>query len=232
MKRRRIFNNAIVTEMMREFSRRPKNLKLRNKILKKVYPLVEAAMSKKRIYVNRDDVRQECLLKVMQALPKFDADRGSAFAFLWTTICNTCISINQRLCRPGLSLSSDEDIAQEAEASSTAPYDSPANRLILTQLSDDIQLAFATNGFQVPARRAHRKVLLDIRSSVQSGELFYNRSTVMRRLRKYGLKSDDVRYYLDYTMVVVRRKLLDSKENVRAITPRQIGKDLPTDVAE
>lgn len=236
MRRRRIFNNEKVTRLMKKYSESYSEIEndvvLRNRILKLTYPLIEAAMSRKHIYINRDDIRQECVLKIIQALPQFNAKRGNSFAFLWTTICNTCITHNQRLCRPWLSLSTDEDVQQEAEASTTSPYDSPATRHILTSLASSLHLAFDSRGFEIPRRSDHRKILLDIRQSVQTGELFYNRTVVMRRLKRYGLKSDVMRHYLDYTMVVVRRRLLTAKENVSAIAPRQVGKDISSHAAE
>ena len=236
-KKREIFNNKEVTEMMSRYARNPKSHPhLRDKILKRAMRLVDAAISKKGAFAiipgmgtraHREDLRQDCALKILQGLEKFDPDRGSAFAFLWTIACNTCTTQNQRLSRTDtVSLSTDEDAQRQAEQSGPSVYEAPENRHILNRLGRDIQRAFETNGFKIPQKKTHQRVCADIRNSIQSGELFYNRMAVMAKLRSYGLRRDDVQYYIDYTLVRVRQNLLQAREDASALTVREVGKDL------
>lgn len=227
--------------MARYVSSPRRNFKLRDEILARAMPLVDAAISKKGPFAiiasmgtraHREDLRQDCAVKILLGLEKFDSERGSAFAFLWTIACNTCTTQNQRLSRTDtVSLSTDEDAQREAESNGHSLYDAPENRHILNRLGIAIQQAFNTNGFQVPRRKSHRKVLAVLRESIQSGEFFYDRSAIQAKLRRYGLRREHVQYYTDYTLVTVRRKLLEAREDARAIVARQVSKDISSDDA-
>lgn len=243
MRKKQIFNNAEVTAMMSKYVRNPKKYpNLRDKIMKRAMRLVDAAISKKGAFAiipsmgtraHREDLRQDCALKILQGLEKFDPDRGSAFAFLWTVSCNTCTSMNQRMSRTDtVSLSTDEEAQREAETNGQTVFDTPETRHILNRLARDIQIAFRSNGFRIPNKRSHRQVLEEIRVAIQSGEFFYKRTAVMRKLRRHGLKPEDVHYYISYTLVRVREKLLAAKEESSALIPRQISKDVSTESAE
>src|SRR5690349_17541908 len=116
MAKKPIFNNRLVTQLLKRYVRHKKDLKLRDKILRLTLPLIEASMAQQGMYRGKEDIRQECILKVLQAIPKFKADRGNAFGFMWATICNMSKTMNKRLHkRVASSLSSDEGAEREAE---------------------------------------------------------------------------------------------------------------------
>jgi len=227
MKKHQIFNNKKVTHLLGLYAKDVSQVGLRDRIVRNSLPLIDAALSKKHIYANRDDIRQECILKMLYGLEKYEPGRGSAFAFLWTLICNTCITQGQRMSSKNLSLSTDETAQREAEVNSNKVFETPENRHILNALADSIQHAFRENGFLVPKHRYHRRVCVKIRESIQNGELFYNRVEVMKSLGRLGLDKKEVQFYLDYTLIMVREKLLEARENASALIVKPIGKNVP-----
>jgi DNA-directed RNA polymerase specialized sigma24 family protein len=226
MKKRRIFNSEKVGALMSTYRRHKKDTALRDRIINLTLPLIDAAITRKiKSYRNREDLRkdlkQECVVKLLYALPKFDPSRGNAFAFLWTMICNTCTTQGQRLSSHNLSLSSDEDIQKEAESNGHSVFETPENRHILNSIADSLDNAFES--IRVPNRRLHRKACRKIREFLVSGELFYNKHYVMRRMKRLGLDRKEIQFYIDRTLVLVRQELLEARENSRALTVQEVG---------
>lgn len=231
MKKRYGFDNVKMTALLERYSRNTKDLKLRNKIVRRSLPLIDAVIAKKRYLIKQpdlqNDLKQEMALKLIKALPKYQPGRSNAFAFIWTVICNLAISKNERLSKGSLSLSTDENILQEAESQPHSVFQSPENQHILNSISHSLDLAFSSNGFQVPRKKLHKKAIRVIRRSIASGELFYKRVDVLRELRKLGLARRDIQSYLDYTLVVTRKKLLKARENSDAIERSEVNAVLP-----
>lgn len=225
MKKKQIFNNIKVTRLLKEYvTQKKKDEKLRDRILLLTVPLVDATIARYGMYRSKEDIRQECILKVLQAIPKFDARRGDAFGFMWATICNMSKSVNKRLHRPVSSLSTDEEAQREAEVNGKEVFQTPENQFILTQIAADVVKAFNSNGFVVPERALHRKVCKNIQSSMSSGEFFFNKNETMRKLRDLGLEKKDVQFYVQRSLIVVREKLLEARTNVDALTYNKISK--------
>lgn len=213
-----IFNNRRVTELLKEYiAGKKQDEHLRNKIVRKTMPLVDAAISRKRLFKNRDELRQDCALRVIQAIPKFDGKRGDAFGFFWSLICNHLITQNQKLEAPQYSLSTDEAILREAEGQPANPFLMPENRHILNTLISELHIAFNSNGFRIPDRKRHRKACQKLRESIASGDFFQDRTKITRSMRRLGLNRRTVKYYIDYTLVTMRRKLLVAKENMQSL---------------
>jgi len=222
MKRKPIFNDEMVTRLLTRYVKNPRHqVKLRDKILFKTMPLVNAAIARQQMYNNKEDLRQECVLKLLQALERYDPRRGAAFAFLWTVICNTCKTQNRRLTTSGLSLSTDEEAKREAELSGRHLLETPENRHVLSSLKADLEEAVKHNGFR-PLRR-RKKALQQILSAVQTGELFYDRSRVIHKLERLGLDHQEIQNCVDHTLVSVRSRLLRARENIHALTIREVG---------
>lgn len=220
-RRRWGFDNAAMTTLLDRYARNVKDLHLRNKIVRRSLPLIDAVIAKKRYLFNQpdlqNDLRQEMALKLIKALPKYQPGRSNAFAFTWTVICNVAISKNEYLSKTNLSLSTDEDILHEAESQPQNIFQSPENQLILNSISKSLAIAFDSNGFVVSRKRLHTKAIRVIRRSIANGELFYKRTQVLRELRELGLNRRDIQGYIDYTLVVTRKKLLQAKDNAEAI---------------
>jgi hypothetical protein len=217
---------------MSEYSRHPKNMKLRDRIIRKTMPLIDAAISRKiKNHKNREDVRkdlrQECVVKLLYALPKFDSSRGNSFAYLWTTICNTCNTQGQRLTRSDLSMSTDEDVMREAENNGHDVFQTPENRHILNVIGASITKTFDTIDLSDKDRQLHKRACRKIKGFIINGELFYDRDLVVRKLKKIGLGRKEIQFYLDRTLVLVRQKLLSAKENALAISVRETDTPLP-----
>lgn len=228
MSKKRIFNNPKVTSLLTEYCHHKNNVKLRDRIIDMTLPLINAAISKKHYYrKNRDDLRQECVVKLLYALPKYDPSRGAAFAYLWTTICNTCNTQNQKLTKNDLSLSTDEDVLREAENNGHHVFDTPENSHILNVVGTSIFKALSSVETQDKSRKLHRRACRKIKGFIVNGELFYNRNRVVRRLRRLGLDRKTAQFYVDRSLVLVRQKLLDAKENVLALSVRQANSVIP-----
>jgi len=222
-KKKQPFDNLLAGELLKNFRHDKNNLKLRNRIVRMALPLIDAAISKKQsqfpsVSKNRDDIKQECALKVILAIPKYNAKRGDPFGFMWTVISNTCLTHIERLNRKNYSISSDEVIRREAEESGTNVFKTPETQHILCTIVKDLNIAMSESSFRVPTRSLHRKACLRIQEAIFSGELFSNRNLVMSRLRELGLNKKEILYYCQYSIVVVRDKLLQARENANAIT--------------
>jgi hypothetical protein len=199
-------------------------LELRDRIIKLSLPLVEAALTKQHMFDKRfrEDIRQECILKLITGLPKYDPRKGAAFAFVWTVVCNMSKTVNERLHRPSYSLSSDEDVQKEAEANGKSVFHSPENQQILNSISEALAAAAlaATSQLESPRVRVHRKACSYLRKAIVSGDLFTNQTVVIRRLRAIGLDRKNITYYVNYSMVTLRERLLVARQNSQAITHR------------
>jgi hypothetical protein len=218
MKARRYgFNNAKMTILLAQYSRDQKNLKLRNHIMVRCLPLVDAVIAKKGYFQHQDDLKQEMALKLLKALPKYQPGRSNAFAFVWTVLCNIGISKNQWLSKSDLSLSTDEEALREAETKPQKIYHNPENQHILNSLSNSLNMAFASNGFRVPRKHLHKRALVVIRKSIASGDLFCKKSEMLRKLRGLGLNNHEIQSYVDYSLVITRKKLLAARDNASAI---------------
>jgi len=228
MAKKPIFNNLLVTKLFKEYIHHKKDLKLRDKILKLTLPLIEASLSRQGMFRSKDDIRQECILKVLQAIPKFNPKRGHAFGFMWATICNQSKTINKRLHRPTSSLSTDESAQKEAEANGKDVFQTPENQHVLNLISEAVIEAFDTNGFVAPKRGLHRKACRQIQKAMASGEFFFDKKTTIRGLRELGLEKKDIQHYCQYSLVVVRTKLLEAHENATTISHPKIGKTMLT----
>jgi DNA-directed RNA polymerase specialized sigma24 family protein len=230
-KKRYGFNNARITVLLERYSKNVKNLELRNKIIRRSLPLIDAVVAKKRYQIKHEDLqkdlKQEMALKLIKALPAYKPGRSNAFAFIWTVLCNIAISKNEYLSKPSLSLSTDEGAMHEAEAQPQNIFQSPENQHILNCIGSSLELAFSSNGFQASRQKLHTKAVKIIRRSIASGELFYKRTQVLRELKALGLNRRDIQSYLDYTLVVTRKKLLLAKENSDAIERQQADAVLP-----
>lgn len=216
-----IFDNPGVTRLMKRYVRSPKDKELRDRIITLTLPLVEASLSKQRMFDKRyrEDIRQECILKVIQALPKFNTIRGDAFGFLWATICNMSKTVNEKLHRPSYSLSSDENVQKEAEQNFKNPFQSPENQIILNSVSDELHnVLFNSISSSVPRIRTHRKAARYIRAAVMSGELFLDKPKVIRKLKDIGLDKKNIQLYINRSMIITRERLLIARENATAIT--------------
>jgi DNA-directed RNA polymerase specialized sigma24 family protein len=236
-KRRYGFDNTKMTILMERYSKNTKNLELRNKIIRRSLPLIDAVVAKKRYFVKdpekQKDLKQEMALKLIKALPKYQSGRSNAFAFVWTVLCNIAISKNEWLSKSNsLSLSTDEGALQEAESQLHSVFQSPENQHILNSIGHSLQMAFSSNGFVAPRKKLHGKALSIIRRSIASGELFFKRTQVLRELKHLGLNRRDIQGYLDYTLVVTRKRLLLAKANSDAIERPEIDAVLPEHSAE
>lgn len=223
------FNNSKMTALLAQYSHQVKNLKLRDKIMLRCLPLIDAVIAKKGYFQNQDDLKQEMALKLLKALPKYQPGRSNAFAFVWTVLCNIGISKSQWLSKSSsaLSLSTDEEALHEAEVQPQQIYQSPENQHILNSISKSLQRTFASNGFRVPKKRLHKKALGIILKSVASGELFHSKPDILQQLRRLGLRNREIQSYIDYSLVVTRKKLLLAKANADAIRHQEAATVLP-----
>lgn len=229
MKSKPIFNNAKVSRLLEEYLRDKKDIELRNRIVKLTMPLIGAAISKMHLFKNVGDIKQECALKVITAIPKYDKDRGGAFGFMWTVICNTCRTHAKRLGKSSLSLSTDEVIKHEAEVNTPEAFSTPENQYVLSRINEDLTKAMnARNGFRAnKAVKGHTRAVRELKKAISSGDLFFDRNRVVRKLKRIGLSNKEVAYYCQYSMVVVRMQLLAAKENSLAINSQKIGASVP-----
>jgi len=224
----RPFNNVRMTKLLNRYSRHKKDLELRNKIIEKTMPLIGAAMSKMHLKNNREDIRQECALKILLALPKYDSRRGDAFGFFWTVICNTCRTHAERLGRRSLSLSNDDIIKHEAEISAEEAFETPENQHVLNDIAGDLIKAMNNGDFLHYRARGHKRACRTLSKAIATGDLFFDKNKTMHKLRRIGLSSKDVQHYYDYSIVHVRMQLLRAKENILAISHPKIGKAFST----
>ena len=214
MKKKRIFNSKEVTELLKEYIAHPKgNEKLRNRILRRALPLISAAISKKRLFKNREDLTQDCCVKLMYAIPKYNPEKASAFAFMWTVICNHCITQNQKLEKSDLSLSSDSSAEREANTKGSGLFTRPENQHILNNLSKELVNVLEFGNAHVPSMRKHRKACKNLRAAIASGEFFYDRAKTIHQMKDLGLNHKQISFYTAKTLIFIRRELLKAKED-------------------
>jgi len=216
-----IFDNKKVTELMSRYIRHPQSRKLRDEIMLRALPLIDAAISRKRLFHLRDDLKQEASLKVLTALLKYNHHKGTAFDFLWTVICNVCVTHGERLSRQHLSISDDETM-RESEAVSLYPAQfNPEQGHILNILAGLLKEAFNGNGWRYFRREQHKKASAYIQSAVASGELFSSPSKVYRHLRRMGFRKKQSQFFIEYTLVVLRTKLYEDRNLLQLLRSKQ-----------
>jgi hypothetical protein len=206
-----VFDSKKVSHLLERYVRHPHDHTLRQDIMKRVYPLIDAAITRKRLFNMRDDLRQECALKVLKGLRKFNSEKGSAFAFCWTIICNCLKTHGKRMSRGGLSLE-EEAIGKEAETASVSVFQSPEYQYLQHVVSDAIDKALSSTELRVFHRLKDKKALAYIRKAVLSGDLFTDKKVVLSGLRQFGIKKKDARFLADYVVVHVRANLYDRKD--------------------
>lgn len=225
-KRKSAFNNKKITALCKEYSANPSE-HTRNRILKYTLPLIRAAMVKKHIPEElKDDIYQECVVKLLKAIPKFNVERGNSFAFFWTVICNTIITQQTNmtsLVNSNVSLTPSASDDSEMDSIGANLFTTPENQHILSRASKALDAAFKQAGFHTPKGRKHRLVLEKIKQAIWSGDLFFNRHEVMRTLRKVGIDKEEVKGYIEYTLVKVRQFLLDTRRDIDALSTKAEG---------
>jgi|SRR5713101_1866303 len=207
MARTPIFNNRRMTNLLEKYSKHPHSRKLRDKIMTGVYPLVDAAISRKRLFRFREDLRQECALKVLMALPKYRRNRGTAFGFLWATICNSCITHGKRLAKSDLSIDSEENARREAEISQPAKFLSPDVDFLRKLLAKALgQNRNGSDSLRAFSREKEKIAVSFLTFSALNGDLFSERPKVLRQLKRLGIKKKDHQFFLDYVLVDLRSR--------------------------
>lgn len=224
--RKPIFDNKKVTVLLVRYTRHPHSMHLRQSIMKRVYPLIDAAITRKRLFVNRDDLRQECAMKVLRGLKKFQPERGSAFAFMWSTICNCLKTQGKRMSKSNLSLE-EEAINREAEISAVSVLQGPEYQYLQKVIGEAITKALNSGELREFHKDKDKRALVYIRKAVLSGELFTNKKAVLRGLRKSGVKKKDARFLIDYSIVNVRANLYDRKDLLHELVHKKVGPAVP-----
>jgi hypothetical protein len=185
--------------------------------LKATLPLVEAAMSQRGVpRDSRDDIRQECVLKLLKGIPHFNVQRGSTFVFFWTVICNTIMTHRRRIAaNTGISLTSDDSESSEIPLAEMSH--SPENQYIIGTLATAILAAFDQD-FRNLDQPHHKKAVQTLKKAIQSGDFFFDRAKIIKKLRKTGMRRSDIQYYVDYIMVMARRHLLAARDSIRSMS--------------
>lgn len=217
--KKQIFDDKVMTKRMAKYSSlvhgasTPDSddlLQMRNDIMLKILPLVDAAISRKRFFCNRKDLKQECAVKVLANLDKFDPQRGTAFKFLWTTICNTCRTISGRLGKITPSLEEEANRKEaEAKPSGEAPDRSYISTAIEEAISDALKSNPATSRFR---RKKFVSLCKLIQGSVLDGSFFDDRSIVIRRCKARGICSNDAKLLTDFVLVSLRKRLYNLRQ--------------------
>ena len=226
-----IFSNKEVGALLSRFGRHPHSLMLRNEIMMKVDPLIDAAISKKRLFHLRDDLHQECFLKVVGALHHYNPNRGAPFAFFWTTICNTCITQGKKLSKTNLSLS-EEEVKREAEVMSTSHFHSPEKTHILNVLSGVLDDAFRSNGLRSFVDAHDRKAIAYLQQSVRTGDFFHDRPAAVKQIRRFGVRKKDAEFFCDYVLVTLRAKLYSRRDIAKALSTKPVREANETALSE
>lgn len=225
--RKPIFDNKKVSHLLERYVRHPHDHDLRQEIMKRMYPLIDAAITRKRMFQMRDDLRQECAMKILKGLRKFDSKRGSAFAFSWSTICNCLKTHGKRMSKGGLSLE-EEAIEKEAETASTSVFQSPEYQYLQKVVSKAIDKALSSRELREFHREKDKKALVYIRKSVLSGDLFSDKKAVISKLRTLGIKRKrDAHFLVDYVLVNVRANLYDRRELLSDLVHRKTIPSIP-----
>lgn len=218
------FDNSAVTKLLARYVAHPR-LTLRNEIVEKTMPLVDAAIAKSRFYPNRQDLRQDCALKLIRAIPHYDPSKSNAFGFFWAVICNHLKERNERLCRSDLSMDTDFGIYREVE--NEYPVTETAERTYFVKLvRDTVSEAFRHNGSRRFSVEKHQRVCQCIEESIATGIFFENRGMVVTRLRRMNLGKEQIQFFIDYVLVSLRSKLYDLRGSLDAAYPRPFGSAL------
>jgi len=223
--KKQIFNNAEVTKLLERYSRHPHSMKLRARLMIAIIPLIDAAISRKRLFHLRDELRQECALKLLKNMHKFKKGRGSAFAFCWSAICNSIISQGKRLSKPSLSLE-EEEIAKEAEVAAPLVFQSPEYQYLQKIISIAIDKALFSPELRSFTTDKKHRALSAIRDSVLNGELFSKREHVLKKLRRLRVPRADSQFLIDYVIVSLRAQLYSKKELLYELAARKTSKGL------
>jgi sigma-70-like protein len=223
MKPDEIFDSQAVTILLKRYILRPR-IPLRNLIIEKAMPLVDAAIAKSHLYTHRDDLRQECALKLIRAVPQYDPRKSTAFGYFWTVISNHLKSTNERLSRSDLSIDTDYGVAQEAEIENPV-LENAEHQYFLTLISETLSKAFRSNGFQRFSKSKHQRVCICVEESIANGTFFENRGIVVTRLRRMRLGKEETQFFIDYVLVSLRSKLYHLR-GTDASSPRPFGSAL------
>jgi DNA-directed RNA polymerase specialized sigma24 family protein len=221
---KKAFNNKEVTALIVKYSKNPeKNEDLRNEILELVLPLVNAALVRRNVPKEfREDIRQECALKLLTGLQKFNPERGSAFAFFWTVICNVIATQKQRMTPSSMvsSLSSTTESDSGTDSIGADLFRTPENQYILARLARSTEEAIEQSGMLIPNNRKHRKAFEKLKKAIRSGELFSNKAGVIRSLKKTGLRRSEIQRCVDYALVKIRKYLLNARKELSVLENR------------
>lgn len=220
MPRNQIFDNKKVGELLERYSRHPHSMELRQEIMKRMYPLVDAAITRRQMFAMREDLRQECAMKILKGLRKFDPKRGSAFAFVWSTVCNCLKTHGKRMSKGGLSLE-EEAIGKEAELASTSVFQSPEFQYLQKIIAVEIDNALASKELREFHKSKDKRALVYIRKAVLSGDLFTNKKAVLIELGRLGIHKKDARFLIDYVIVAVRANLYSRKGLLNDVVHRK-----------
>ena len=125
---------------------------------------------------------------------------------------------NKRWTSTSVSLTAGESESADTEISGADVFQTPENQHILNRISSEIENAFNSNGFRIPNGKKHQKAFILIRKAIQTGEFFHDRTDVMKKLRRIGLKNSEVEHYIDYTLIKVRQKLLGARGDLDVLT--------------
>jgi hypothetical protein len=228
MPKKLAFDNYKITKLARRYKRHP-NLRRRNRLLKKILPLVEAALIKRHVPEDmQDDVRQECVMKLITtAIPGYNPDYANAFAFFWTAICNTISTQINKFVPVTVSLTADNSASSDVEITGADVFQTPENQHILNRIATAIDSAFSQNGSNHPNSKKHKRVLSIVEKSIQSGDFFWNRRETIKRLKKLGLCQSEIQYYISYTLIKIRQQLLDAKGELDILIPSQAERYIP-----
>ena len=224
------FDNKKVTQLLERYIKAPKhNEELRNRIVRKSLPLIEAALHRKHVPSElAEDIRQDCAVKILRNLHKYKKGRGSAFAFLWTVICNHIITQISRRASKNVSLTTSETASGELEVVQKDPLHAPESRYVLQRIDEALAKAFEVEGFHRQKGRKHRKAVKLLRTSVKDTTLFTQGVKILRKLRHLGLTHEEAKHYVDFTMIKVRHSLLHAREEASGITSGENQKNVPS----
>lgn len=215
------FDNKRVTQLCKEYMKHPKDIEQRNKIMLAIRPLIDAALIKRGVSQElKDDLRQECSLKVLKNIKNFNPERGSTFAFFWTVICTGIATHKKRWTSTSVSLTPGDDEEGGLEVSGGEVYQTPENQHILNRIGEALTKAFQSSEFSTLVGKKSKKASIIIGKAIQSGEFFEDKQVTMRKLRKLGLKKSDIQYYVSYALINVRKQLLGVKGDLSELSDR------------
>lgn len=227
------FDNQKVTALLERYIQSPKhNEELRNRIVRKAIPLIDAALHRKHVPTDMaEDIRQDCAVKILRNLDHYKKGRGSAFAFLWTIICNHIVTQIKRRTSKNVSLTNTETSSDELEVVQDDPLHAPENRYLLQRIGKDLEKALNMEEFRRQRGRRHRHAVKLLRSSVKDAKLFTQPAEVARRLRHLGLTREEAKHYMDLALVKVRQSLLHAREEASGLIAGENQANVPSFVA-